>query len=167
MYSCGTSLQFKLSPRVAHACAMHCCWCSLFRKEYIRWCSTAVGVPQNTAPAAVQATPTHSMAGETHGRSTICTISWKGYCGCGLGKLLDSSKFLDPEFFSTGTIFYHSHKCLHYILKEVTCAVKKKKKSLKIQRNLKSEYFLFPLQECEEWEWERREDSKRAWVKFN
>lgn len=129
----------------------------LFRKEYI---STAVGVPQNTAPKPGSGTPTHSMAGEIRGRSTNCTTSWNGYCGCGLGKLLHSSKFIDPEFFSTGNIlsFPQSPSLPH----KMKWPVLSKKCSLKIQRNLKSE-FLFPLQKPEEWEWERREKSKGAW----
>lgn len=68
----------------------------------------------------------HALWLRKRGRSSSATISWNGYCGCGLGRMLHSSKFLDPEFFSTGTISIIPTKCSVTSLTEVTCAVKKK-----------------------------------------
>lgn len=80
------SLKFKLSPRLAHT-----------TERFMS--STAMDILQagkNTSgdtalqwgflrhTTAVLAATTHSMARETCGRSANPTVSWNGYCGCGL-----------------------------------------------------------------------------------
>lgn len=97
-------LQVKLSPRLAHAterfvpCIADCIPCS----------------GKNTSGDAALHWGFLRAVYQKQEHQLYHQLEW--FCGCGLGKLLPSSKLLDPVFFSTGTILYHSHTVVHYLI---------------------------------------------------
>lgn len=106
------TVQVKPKASTCHwkVCAMQCCCYSL-----LRWCSTAVGVPQNSAPKAVPGAPTRSMAGETwQEHQWYHQLEWLLWLWAG-----EDFAFFEicrSWIFQYWHNIYHSHKVLCYLI---------------------------------------------------